>query len=72
VHLVGFIIRVYHDARSPEHQNHILSPMHRLGGLQHLCLYQGSLTINESGNHLNEWARTLQQPCQDTIFSHRE
>jgi len=22
VHLVGFIIRIYHDARSPECQNH--------------------------------------------------
>ena len=22
VHLVGFIIRIYHDARSPERQNH--------------------------------------------------
>jgi len=23
VHLVGFIIRIYHDARSPEHQTDI-------------------------------------------------
>jgi len=24
VHLVGFIIRIHHDARSPEHQIHVL------------------------------------------------
>jgi len=40
VHLVGFIIRIYHDARSPERQiqscvpNKITSPLFRAYGIQ--------------------------------------
>ena len=36
VHLVGFIIKIYHDARSPERQN-------SLKGLRHkpVCEYSG-------------------------------
>ena len=33
VHLVGFIVRIYHDAPSPERQNRIIVYLHRrLGG----------------------------------------
>ena len=31
MHLVGFIIRIYHDARSPERQIH--GKVYRVGGL---------------------------------------
>ena len=39
VHLVGFIIRIYHDARSPERQNliHVSAPLE--------CHHQGVFRI---------------------------
>jgi len=35
VHLVGFIIRIYHDARSPERQIHIFVTYCRFSGCQY-------------------------------------
>ena len=44
VHLVGFIIRIYHDARSPERQKRITSTLHDL------CTF-GSISPNSSYNN---------------------
>jgi len=51
VHLVGFIIRIYHDARSPERQIRALlrlpGPLLRV----HLHLREGDIE-NEAGGRL--------------------
>ena len=58
MHLVGFIIRIYHNAQSPEHQITLMTPQK----LQIICcLYQ---TNEISHLHFTEKSLTSQEvPC---------